>query len=139
MAWEHGGDAYVDASSCAHMTGSVTQQIDGKKRVVRVRKEAKWVWLNVEEAALTAAAWPSQHKYQFMTAVGLGRLLPLHMLFVPVEHSANKAKCPLPSGFVKEACQPEWVDHCEKPDRLPETLKAGEGAFVIGYRCGSYG
>jgi hypothetical protein len=124
--------SYVDASSCAHMTGSVTKQIDGKKRVVRVRKEAKWVWLNVEEAALTAAAWPSQHKYQFMTAVGIGRLLSLHMLFVPVEHSANKAKCPLPSGFVEEACQPEWVDHCEKPDRLPETLKAGEGAFVIG-------
>ena len=44
VAWEHGGDAYVDASSCVHLTRSVTQLIDEQKSVVRVRKEAKWVW-----------------------------------------------------------------------------------------------
>jgi hypothetical protein len=139
VVWEHGGDAYIDASAHLVPTRGQTQLVDGVRRVVRIRDDAKLVWQNLEDPA-DQPVWPSQHKYCFNTSIALGKLVPLHMLFVPVRHSLTNAKCPLPSGELFKACDANWCQHADKPMNLTGAmpsvrLLAGDPFFVIGYRC----
>ena len=59
--------------------------------------------------------WPFQHKYCFNTSTALRKLVPLHMLFVPVRHSLPNAKCLLPSGELFKAYDANWCQHADKP------------------------
>ena len=133
VVWEHGGDAYIDASGQHVPTRGVQQLVDGTKRVVRYRDQAKLGWLNVEDVD-GPNVWPSVHKYYFNTAIALGRLLPLHMLLLPIPHSDFEAKCPLPSGYLRRACDADWSRHAEQPADLVDQLAAGDPGFIIGYR-----